>query len=172
MKAIRSNLMLAFVGLLAGCFSVPKFEDGANIPKGHGVLVTAMHSNWKGYDTIALDNLEFLFKERGTTVGVHKLSMGKADELKVTALPTGKYDWMKLKLGDHYLYIEGEFEIAENTVTYIGDIYCDIDTSRGTSAKNLRIADNEGDTKAKLISSYPKLMTGIKYEKHVSSLRK
>jgi hypothetical protein len=52
--------------VLSGCVtSSPQFQPGDEIHEGHGVVVTAIHSNWKGYDNFLLAKPEFYYGPKG-----------------------------------------------------------------------------------------------------------
>ncbi|MBI3560837.1 MAG: hypothetical protein HY080_03885 [Gammaproteobacteria bacterium] len=115
-------LVLAAIAMLSGCLAAGNISDTAAVDQKHGVLVTAVHSNYEGYKNILTPDLRFRFRpEGGSNFSRIELVLSEADELKVISLPIGKYQWESLMIGNSYLLLDKTkgFEIQPNKVTYI-----------------------------------------------------
>ena len=153
MSLLRNLLCAAILVLLAGCsFARAQLAPGESIPVGHGVLVAVMHSNyadeyynywWHVYISVDYDSAT-------SRLTAGRLRMDGPKDLKVVILPEGRYVFSNIEFGKGQASLDHEyaFTISNDTVTYIGDIRCDV--YEKPWYHTFRIFDNEHETKQRL----------------------
>ncbi|WDE02477.1 hypothetical protein [Thalassomonas actiniarum] len=151
-------LSLAFLFLSACASSTKNIKVGQGLETNQGIVVTKIHSNWDGYNNPLLADLEFIFSQKEGKKKGYKFVLTKADDLKVVALPAGDYQWFRILFGNYYMELEGGFTIKSNEITYIGDIYSQLNLGMFSMSGETRVTDESAQIKNDLQAHFPKLL--------------
>lgn len=174
MITIRHFVLGLFVGalfLLSGCVAVPRATDGKQLNPGQGILAIKIKSNANARLGILPFSSESTFGSRfaENMVGAKAMVFIKeGDAYALVPLDAGDYMWSKLEIGQMFSWLQAsnKFTVKANTITYAGDFWLNVESSRYT----LAVRDREADMREYLRTAFPEYSRTMEFEKILAKL--
>lgn len=156
-KVVKINLLVYTAIFCVSCAGSPS-NNGQN-NQNQGILVTELHSN---FNDISLS----LIHEDGESVSSAIFGLNPNDNFRVLSLPSGRYTWKSIKVGQWRTNIKDDFSfvIKKGTLNYIGDVLLKVD------GEDVRISfiNKSGAIRSRLQQDYSGLYDKYPYEVNIT----
>lgn len=166
MGHIKRLFFALVLSTLSACGSMPaNFSSEAELKEGHGLLLVNLKSDWPAIKSPIQANLKVTYKGENDKNSFYRGLIFKEEEyLAFIQMKADKYRVRHLEFGDFFAPLSSSgFEIKENTITYIGDIYASMNGMRGT----IYVLDEMDVTLKLLEEQYPGLQNRYPLEKKI-----
>ncbi|MGZ0655652.1 hypothetical protein ACWPKS_08595 [Coraliomargarita sp. W4R72] len=153
MKQIALLLLVSVT--LCGCVTVNKSSQSFD-SSGTSAAVR-IHSNYKGIPP--LTDLELWFRSTEKPE-LGKIFFKESGQLLFIPLEPGKYDLIKIDVGNYYLDLENgsHFYVKEEGITYIGDLYIEMKLKLfSIDNEGVKIEDEFEKASAEILSHNPSI---------------
>jgi len=145
--------------------------DTNKLDVNNGILVVGMHTNWEHHNISSII-LRLLGKGKSWQEHTRLAFQGK-EHIYVIALPANTYGFYQIAMGNRYSLLDWNqnFTIKSNTITYIGDINLDFDSSSIIAPRyGWKVDDRLDDIKKHLNQVYPNIVKKFLIEKQIINL--
>ncbi|MCJ8274486.1 MAG: hypothetical protein MJK04_34450 [Psychrosphaera sp.] len=159
--------------IVSGCATTTtNISDGQNLVNNEGLVVTKFHTQWQSKKGSYANYLEFYFKKEGVDAVDASFVMSKAQDLKVVALPPGRYHWYKVLIGDYFMNLDENdgFTVKSGQITYIGDIYSSFGQQQFSLSGEASVSNNAEMIKNELQQSHPRLMSKYEFATQITNI--
>ncbi len=170
---IKIIVLAIFVLVVSGCATTTtNISDEQSLANNQGLVVTKFHIQWQDKKSSLVGDLEFYFKKEGSEAVDASFVMSKPQDLKVVALPPGRYHWYKVLIGDYYMDLDESegFTVKTGQITYIGDIYSSFDQQQFSLSGESSVSNNSEMIKNELQQSHPRLMSKYEFATQITNI--
>jgi len=174
---LKIALLTTSFYLLTGCAISPNnINDNTALPSNNGVLVVGLHTDWEGHNNPLLASLKLMYIGKGDSDFSYKTMKFQGNNfIHVINLPANQYEFYLLSFGNRYMELnreKGQFNISPNEITYIGDIYANIDLSLFSALASLATKDELPKITKHMKTNYPILTTKYPLVKKIITIER
>ena len=158
---------------ISACVTQPLATDGnAVVAADEGLMAVRFVSNWKGNESVWLEELAFGVTRDGASTN-EVLKMRSNDDAQLIALQAGNYTWFQATISTNYIRFDPDvtFTISPGEVTYVGDITLLVTSEPFLlTVDELSVENNQDETLSRLRSDYGALLDDYSLSTQIAEL--